>query len=62
MVMTPQARVKKYQQKRDAIMLRPSKEDGKIVREAAASFGMSVQAFAMKAMFEYMENHKEEIK
>ena len=62
MTMSNMESVKKYQQKREAIMLRPSKEDGKIVREAAASFGMSVQAFAMKAMFEYMENHKEEIK
>lgn len=54
--------VKKYQATRDAIMLRPSKEDGQIVRSAAKEFDMSVQAFAMKAMFEYIENHKEEIK
>ena len=52
--------VKKYQESRDAIMLRPSKEDGAVVRQAAKDFGMSVQAFAMKAMQEYMENHKEE--
>lgn len=50
--------VKKYQATRDAIMLRPNKEDGQIVRSAAKKFGMSVQAFAMKAMFEYMENRK----
>lgn len=54
--------VKKYQATRDAIMLRPSKEDGQIVRSAAKKFGMSVQAFAMKAMFEYIENHEEEPK
>lgn len=53
--------VKKYQSKRDAIMLRPSKEDGQAVREAAAAFGMSTQAFAMKAMFEYIKNHKGEM-
>lgn len=52
--------VKKYQQTRDAIMLRPSKADGAIVRSAAKQFGMSVQGFAMKAMFEYIENHKGE--
>ena len=62
MVMTTQERVKKYQEKRDAIMLRPSKEDGQIVRNAASAFGMSTQAFAMKAMLEYIENHKEEMK
>ena len=53
--------VKKYQSKRDAIMLRPSKEDGQTVREAAAAFGMSTQAFAMMAMFEYIKNHEKEL-
>lgn len=57
--MTDSERVKKYQLKRDAIMLRPSKEDGQIVRDAAARYGMSVQAFAMQAMQEYMKNHPE---
>lgn len=54
--------VKKYQATRDAIMLRPSKEDGQIVRSAAKEHGMSVQAFVMKAVFEYIKNHKEETK
>lgn len=52
--------VKRYQAKRDAIMLRPSKEDGIKVREAAADAGMSVQAFVMQAVFEYIANHPEE--
>ena len=49
--------VKKYQEKRDAIMLRPSKEDGQIVRSAAKERGMSVQAFVMKAVFEYIKKN-----
>ena len=52
--------VKKYQANRDAIMLRPSKEDGAICRKAAADYGMSVHGFFMKAAQEYMENHKQE--
>ena len=52
--------VKKYQATRDAIMLRPSKEDGEKVRSAAKAHDMSVQAFVMKAVFEYMENHPNE--
>lgn len=55
-----QESVKRYQQKRDAIMLRPSKEDGERVRAAAKDRGMSVQAFVMKAVFEYIGNRKGE--
>lgn len=54
--------VKKYQATRDAIMLRPSKEDGAIVRKAASDAGMSVQAFVMQAVAEYIANHKEATK
>lgn len=50
--------VKKYQSTRDAIMLRPSKEDGAKIRQAAADAGMSVQGYVFNALREYMENHK----
>ena len=42
--------VKKYQEKCDAIMLRPSKERGERIRKAAADAGMSVQAFVLQAV------------
>lgn len=54
--------VKKYQQGRDAIMLRPSKEDGQKVRSAAKERGMSTQAFVMKAVFEYIAKNPVEHK
>ena len=44
--------VKKYQQSRDAIMLRPSKADGEIIRSAAKNAGQSVQAFVLQAICE----------
>lgn len=47
--------VKRYQEKRDSIMLRPSKEDGKAIREAAAAAGKSVQAYVLQAVWEKME-------
>lgn len=47
--------VKRYQEKRDSIMLRPSKEDGKAIREAAAVAGKSVQAYVLQAVWEKME-------
>ena len=47
--------VKKYQEKRDSIMLRPSKEDGQIIRDAAKVAGQSVQAYIIQAVQERME-------
>lgn len=47
--------VKKYQEKRDSIMLRPSKEDGQIIRETARAAGQSVQAYILQAIKERME-------
>ena len=47
--------VKKYQEKCDAIMLRPSKERGERIRKAAAASGMSVQAFVLKAVEKEIE-------
>lgn len=55
MAMTAQERVKKYQEKRDAIMLRPTKEEGQEIREAAAAAGLSVQAYILQAVRERME-------
>ena len=56
MAMTTAERVKKYQTtKCDAIMLRPSKEKGKMVREAAERAGKSVTAYIMEAVEEKMQ-------
>ena len=52
MAMTGAERTKKYQQKCDAIMLRPSKEKGKEIREAAKKAGMTVTAYIMEAIEE----------
>lgn len=51
--------VKRYQEKRDAIMLRPSKEDGQRIRDAAKAAGMSVQAFVIQAVWKYIGYEKE---
>lgn len=50
--------VKKYQEKRDAIMLRPSKEVGETIRAAAAEAGQSVQAYILQAVSDRMERDK----
>lgn len=53
-VASNQEAVKKYQAGRDAIMLRPSKDDGKEIREAAAKAGQSVQAYILQAVRDRM--------
>lgn len=53
--------VKKYQAKRDSIMLRPSKEDGQIIRAAAAASGKSVQSYILQAIREKMERESAEV-
>ena len=58
MAMTPAERVKKYQQTRDAIMLRPSKEHGQRIRDAAEAAGQSVQAYILEAVDKRMEGSK----
>lgn len=50
--------VKRYQATRDAIMLRPSKEQGKIIRDAAADAGQSVQAYILQAVRDRMSRDK----
>lgn len=49
----------RYNQSKDSITIRPSKEDGAAVRAAAAAAGQSVQGYIMQACFERMqrENH-----
>lgn len=52
----------KYNASRDSITLRPTKEDGEIVRSAAAASGQSLQNFIMDACFQRIarEQHKSE--
>ena len=52
-------RVKESQKRTDAIMLRPQKADGKIIREAAKAAGKTVSGYILDAVWEYMGNHKE---
>lgn len=49
----------RYNRSRDSITIRPSKEDGAAVRQAAAAAGQSVQGYIMHACSERMqrENH-----
>lgn len=44
-----------YQKRQDNIMIRPSKEEGARIRQAAADAGMSVQAFILSALREKIE-------
>ena len=67
MAQTPEERresikraVKKAQEKTDAIMLRPKLEDGAKIRSAASAAGKTVSGFILDAVWEYIENHKEE--
>lgn len=39
-----------YQRKRDNIMIRPDKDEGQQIREAAAAAGQSVQQFILSAV------------
>lgn len=44
-----------YNRRHDAIMLRPTKEQGTQIRQAAANAGKSVQAYILQAVKEYMD-------
>ena len=46
--------VKKYQQSRDNLMIRPTKAEGEQIRAAAAQAGQSVQAFILDAVRAHM--------
>jgi len=55
MALSQTERTKRYQEKRDAIMLRPSKEEGQKIREAAKAAGKSVSAYILDAVRAEME-------
>ena len=59
MASNPEA-VKKYQANHDAIMLRPSLETGKKIRQAAAAAGSSVQAYILDAVEKKIKTEQEE--
>ena len=42
--------VSAYQKRQDNIMIRPSKDEGAHIRQAAADAGMSVQAFILDTL------------
>lgn len=44
-----------YNKRQDNIMVRPSKEHGATIRNAAAAAGQSVQAYILQAVNERME-------
>ena len=47
--------VLKYQRSRDNIMIRPTKEEGQQIRQAAADAGQSVQQYILQAVKDRME-------
>lgn len=47
--------VREYQKKCDAIMLRPLKEDGEVIRAAAAKAGISTQGYILNAVQQKIE-------
>lgn len=48
------AAVRKYQKSRDNIMIRPSKDIGQQIRQAAADAGQSVQQYILQAVNDRM--------
>ena len=49
---------KRYTSKLDNIMIRPYREEGTMIRTAAAVAGMSVQAYVLRAVRAWMEREK----
>ena len=49
------AAVLRHQAKLDRIVIQPDKEDGTIIRQAAANAGQSVQGYILQAIKERME-------
>ena len=47
-----------YNRKQDNIMIRPTKEEGLVIRAAAANAEQSVQAYVLQAVRERMERDK----
>ena len=50
----------KYNRRRDNIMLRPTKEEGAQIRQAAADAGQSVQGYVLGAVRVQMDKDKED--
>lgn len=44
-----------FNKKQDNIMIRPSKSEGAIIRQAAADAGQSIQAYVLQAIRERMQ-------
>ena len=49
----------RYNQSKDSITIRPSKEDGAAVRQAAAAAGQSVQGYILEACAEKMQRERQ---
>lgn len=49
---------KRYVNKLDNIMIRPYREEGSVIRAAAAADGMSVQAYVLRAVRAWMEREQ----
>ena len=49
------AAVLRHQAKLDRIVIQPEKEEGTIIRQAAANVGQSVQGYILQAIKERME-------
>ena len=47
--------VREYQRRQDNIMIRPSKEEGQKIRQAAADAGKSVQAYILDVLREHIK-------
>lgn len=59
MALSAQDRVKRYQSKCDAIMIRPPKDIGQAIRAAAAAAGQSNQQYILQAVRERMARDQE---
>lgn len=52
----------RHQAKLDQIMVRPYKEEGQLIREAAKAAGKSLQGYILEAVQERMERDKNQQK
>ena len=49
--------IKELQAKKDAIMLRPDLEEGRLIRDTAKADGKTVSGYILEAVKEYMARH-----
>ena len=52
--------IKELQAKKDAIMLRPDLEEGRLIRDTAKADGKTVSGYILEAVREYMKRHQED--